>query len=466
MNREEKLVKNTAILTIGTVFSSVFSFVLVPIFSKWLSTSDYGTYDVYLTYITLLLPFITLACGEAAFRFLLDCKSDAERKKVLNGVCLISSIGTLIGIVVIIAVFSLAKLQQMGPFILLFVSFMLYNQGNFIARGLRKLASYTISNILYLIFMAIFVTFFVFFRNMGLAGILLGNAIGHFAGFVYLAVSCRMWKYVSFDRPDKDELKRIIRYSAPLMPNSISWWITNVSDRSIINVILGASFNGIYAISYKLPSLCSTVFGVFHMSWLESAVDTVDDEDRNQYTNGVFNQIMPFCFCAAACVLAVNRYFYKWIWDAKYASGSVYVWILLAGMCFSFLAQFLGGILIAEKRTKANGFTTVIAAAINIVVHIALIWSVGLYAASISTFVSYFGLFIIRMILLKKNYRLTIGVKSILAAALFVLISVFEYFDNEIVGVLLVLVAAVVSLVLNWDMVRGIAMKFIGRKSK
>ena len=69
MKREEKLVKNTAILTIGTVFSSVFSFVLVPIFSRWLSTSDYGTYDVYLTYITLLIPMVTLACGEPLLDF-------------------------------------------------------------------------------------------------------------------------------------------------------------------------------------------------------------------------------------------------------------------------------------------------------------------------------------------------------------------------------------------------------------
>ena len=53
MNRSGRLVKNTAILAVGTMFSSVFSFFLVPIFSAWLSSEDYGTYDVYLTYITL-----------------------------------------------------------------------------------------------------------------------------------------------------------------------------------------------------------------------------------------------------------------------------------------------------------------------------------------------------------------------------------------------------------------------------
>lgn len=84
MNRSGRLVKNTAILAVGTMFSSVFPFFLVPIFSAWLSSEDYGTYDVYLTYITLLIPIVTLACGEAAFRFLLEKEIDEDRNTVLG----------------------------------------------------------------------------------------------------------------------------------------------------------------------------------------------------------------------------------------------------------------------------------------------------------------------------------------------------------------------------------------------
>lgn len=461
MKREDKLIKNTAILSVGTAFSSVFSFVLVPIFSRWLSTSDYGTYDVYLTYVTLLIPVVTLACGEATFRFLLDCKTEEEKSKLLSCTWFISIVGTALGIIVAIIVFMVSGMQQLLPFIALFVSFMLYNQGNYMARGLRKLSAYTIANILYLIFMAIFVTVFVFFNNWGLAGILCGNAIGHFVGFTYLAVSCRMWKYVVFKKPEWSDAKKVISYSAPLMPNSISWWIVNVSDRSIINVVLGASFNGIYAISYKLPSLCTTVFSVFHMSWLESAVDSVNDSDRNEYTNSVLNSIMPFCFSVAAGVLAVNRYFYKWIWDARYIDGIYYVWILLLGVCFSFVAQFLGGLLIAEKKTKENGITTVIAAAANIVVHLSLIWKTGLYAAAISTCVSYALLLIIRVVLLRNTFHFKIHLVSYLAILLFGVITVLQFSHNEVVGVIAFLIAVVGFIFINKKLIINILNKML-----
>lgn len=464
MKREKKLAKNTAILTLGTVFSSAFSFFLIPLFSRWLSTEDYGTYDVYLTYVTLLIPVVTLAAGESAFRFLMDCKTDADRKKVLNCTWMLTVMGAIIGIIVAVVIFSISGLKSFIPFILLFISLLLFNQGNFIVRGLRKLYIYTFANIIYLIVMAVFVTLFVLVKGMGLDGILLGNACGHFAGFLFMVIFCKLWKLISFEKPDFREAKKIVEYSAPLIPNSISWWIVNVSDRSIINVVLGASFNGIYAIAYKLPSLCSTVFGVFHMSWLESAVDTLNDDDRNEYTNGIFNKIIPFCFSAVSCVLAVNRYFYLWIWDSKYYNGIVYVWMLLAGMCFSFLAQFLGGILIAEKRTKANGFTTIFAAVINIIVHVVLIKFVGLYAAAFSTFFSYFCLFIIRIILLKNRYQLRITGKSIIALGLFAIVVVLQYTENPVIGVLTLIVACIVSIILNKDIVMGIVNKFLRKK--
>lgn len=464
MKREDKLVKNTAILTIGTAFSSLFSFFLIPVFSRWLSTSDYGTYDVYLTYITLLIPLATLSCGEAAFRFLLDCKTDEEKKRILNCTWFIAILGTLLGIVIIIIVFSLGKFEQLIPFIVLFLSFMLYNQGNYITRGFRRLSVYTIANIVYLVFMMISVTCLVFFCGFGLAGILYGNAIGHFTGFIYMFISCKMWKYTVIQKPKWEEIKRVSSYSAPLMPNSISWWIVNVSDRSIINIILGASFNGIYAIAYKLPSLCSTVFGVFHMSWIESAVDSINDDDRNRYTNNIFNGIIPFCFSIAGGVLACNRYFYKWIWDEKYIDGSVLVWILLGGMCFSFLSQFLGGILIAEKKTRANGITTIVAAVINIIIHIVFIKAIGLYAAAISTLVAYVSLFIIRFILLRKTYQLKINMKSYISVLTFIAIVIMQYFSSEIIGIIEVMFSVICFIMLNRKILIQLLNKFLVRR--
>ena len=56
------------------------------------------------------------------------------------------------------------------------------------------------------------------------------------------------------------------QYSIPLVPNGISWWIVNVSDRTIITAIIGTAANGIYAVSNKFPTILSSLLGIFNLS--------------------------------------------------------------------------------------------------------------------------------------------------------------------------------------------------------
>ena len=77
-------------------------------------------------------------------------------------------------------------------------------------------------------------------------------------------------------------------------------------------------------------------------------------------------------------------------------------------MTFTTLSSYLAGIYIADKRTKAIGITTTIAATINLGIDLILIPSIGMWAASLSTLVGYLFLFIYRIIDLRKYHKLTI----------------------------------------------------------
>lgn len=463
MNREQKLAKNTAILGIGTAFSSVFSFFMVPLYSHWLSVADYGTYDVYSTYVSLLIPFLTLACGEAVFRFLLDCKEEKDYKRVLSSSWVIVLLGLAIGTVIAVIFFMIGEESHTISFVFFMVSSILYSQGCYIARGFRKPVTYTLANIIFLLVMAATVTYLVYFRQYGLSGILWGNAIGHLVAFIYISISCTLWRYISLAKPDKNEIKTIIKYSYPLIPNTVAWWVVNVSDRSIIRLALGAASNGIYAIANKLPSLCITVFGVFHMSWQESAVDSVNDSDRNEYFNSVLNRIIPFCLSVGMCIIAVNRFFYKWVWDSKYIDGYFHVSILMVAVIFSFLSQFIGGVLVAEKKTKINGSTTVIAAFINIGVNVSLIHFIGLYSASVSTLAAYISLFIMRVYLIRKEFTISISRNSVMAIVAFICITITQFMTNVYVGGAVLIGAVFVSLLLNKAIVMGILHRILRR---
>ncbi|MCQ4991499.1 oligosaccharide flippase family protein, partial [[Clostridium] symbiosum] len=78
---------------------------------------------------------------------------------------------------------------------------------------------------------------------------------------------------------DKDKRREKIRYAIPLIPNSISWWISNSSDKLIVSYVCGVAANGIYYVSYKIPSLITTCSSIFFKAWQISAVDGFGSEE-------------------------------------------------------------------------------------------------------------------------------------------------------------------------------------------
>ena len=78
MNRGKELVKNTTIIFMGKFATQFLSFFLLPIYSKFLATEDYGTIDLILTYISLLVPVITIQHEMSTFRFLIDARNNKK----------------------------------------------------------------------------------------------------------------------------------------------------------------------------------------------------------------------------------------------------------------------------------------------------------------------------------------------------------------------------------------------------
>ena len=82
MKQEKELIKNTFIIAIGKFSTQIVSFLLVSLYTAKLTTEQYGNYDLIITIITFITPFITLTLEESMFRFLIDAKNKKEEKDV------------------------------------------------------------------------------------------------------------------------------------------------------------------------------------------------------------------------------------------------------------------------------------------------------------------------------------------------------------------------------------------------
>ena len=91
MSRKTELAKNTAILTVGKLCTQCISFFLLPLYTAILSTEEYGTFDLLVTYSTLLLPLVNWQLDQGLFRFMLDHRGNKEEQGKLFSTLLLSS---------------------------------------------------------------------------------------------------------------------------------------------------------------------------------------------------------------------------------------------------------------------------------------------------------------------------------------------------------------------------------------
>ena len=313
MAHGKNLFKNTLILSICTIVNKGLLFLMIPLFSRWLSVEEYGFYDVFATYVSLLIPIITLASSNAVFRLSVDKEDNKEKKfYISNGfyIVLFNSVIAVSGI----CIFSCYKgWVFFFPFVFMMLGEVWDNYFQGYLRAIKKLSVYGICKTV-----AIFITFIAVYilvkeYSLGLAGMLYGYGVGFFAGIFFIIIVTKYWRLFSLKSFSLRGMKELVSYSYALIPNEISWWIINVSDRTIISVFLEPTANGVYAIANKVPSLCQAVFGVFNISWQEAAIEMTDHKERETYFNSVYNKTLAILLSLCIGILSANFLFFEYV---------------------------------------------------------------------------------------------------------------------------------------------------------
>ena len=127
----------------------------------------------------------------------------------------------------------------------------------------------------------------------------------------------------------------MLKYSLPMIPNTLSWWIVDASDRTIVSSILGSSTNAILAVAHKIPNLCQTIFSVFHMSWQENATETINDKDRDKYYSSIMNNMFVILTSICILILSGNFIIFKVLFTEEYFAAYYQVPILMVSIVLS-----------------------------------------------------------------------------------------------------------------------------------
>ena len=390
-SREKSLFKNTAIISIGTICTKLITFFLLPLYTGVLSTDQYGVIDLLNTLIILLIPIVTFQVEQAVFRELIENRNNEfEKGKIISsGIysvlfqCLIFSL--------IYIVFSIFINNQFSLILLLcLISNILSSLLLQISRGLGNNLNYSIASFVGAVLTIGFSIIFLLIFKLNVFGVLFATIIGYLSMTLYLYISLNLHRYLSFKNFSKESVKRMWKYSLPLIPNAISWWIVSSSDKLIVSTFLGLTMNGILAAASKFSNIYIVLYNIFNLSITESISLHIDDKDINEFFNKVFSNVLNLFICISFAFISIIPFVFPIMVNVRYMEGYYLVPILIIGSLFNVFVGLISTIYVAKKNTKAIANTSLLSAIINIVTHVVLINFIGVYAAAISTLVAYF----------------------------------------------------------------------------
>lgn len=418
-NRTTRFLKAIGLYAIGNLGSKLITFLMVPLYTYYVNASDYGFYDICLTLIFFAIPFMTLQMRDGAFRFLVDADDDKRRSIVVTFAYRVMFVSSIVAIIVGGCVEMFASVQYLWLAILLLIVMSFYEVVVQITRGLGNTVSFVGAGIISSLGIGVFSVVFVVFFDMGIEGVFIANILARVVALGYIEIKdCIICRYL-VAKPDYGTIrKEILKYTLPLIPGLVFWWIIGSTDRLFIEHYLGLSANGLYAVAFRLVSVLQVLATIFYQAWQETALRQYESDDRDKFFSDMFNNYLYVLLCVSIVFVFSLRMCYGWLVSEEFSTSVQYLYPMAVSVVLFALVAFMDMGYQCAKDTKRTLPAIILAAVINLVLNFTLIRYIGLWGVVTTSIVTYLVLLVYRIYDMRRYFKLRLYKRSMIPVVL------------------------------------------------
>ena len=411
--RLKRLFGNTVIFTVGKFVSKLLVFFMMPLYTACLSEAQYSTADLITQLANLLIPLACLGINEGIFRNAAAKEGDKEAF-FSSGVAILGF--STLGFLVLSPL--LLLLEYFASYVWLIVVFVLCSNFHSVCAqyvcAIGKTKTFAAQGILNTALNIAFNLLFLLGFGMKIEGYVLSVVCADFVTTLVLILTCRLWRSFSVKKISKPLMGEMLRFSLPLIPTTVFWWITGVSDRYLVARMRSDAENGLYAAAYKIPTLLTYMVSVFNEAWRLSAVKESNDEGEcAAFFGKVFRYYVAVVFVGGAFLIAFAKVCSIVLFADSYYEAWLYVPILVVATVFTSFDTFLATAYFTKKKTMVSFYTSMLGAVLNIALNLLWIPSWGAVGASLATFISYFAVFVLRAATMHRYIRFNLQIPKI-----------------------------------------------------
>lgn len=406
------LLTGTIVYAIGNLGTKILTFLIVPLYTYYISTSDMGEYDLLITGVGLLSPIISLRISEATYNWMI-------KQTESNEVCIKSTYNYLLkscalSVIVVGVIGHFTHIWNLKLFLAILVLDPVLETTQKILRGLKNQKLFAASGIIYTGILVTLNFITVCVMKFGVTSLLVNTIISQLISIALIFILEKRMRCLTIaveKRTLPETQREMLKYSMPLVPSTLSWWVMSVSDRYVVRFFLGSSFNGIYAIATKFPSVLQTFFVLFNNAWTDMALANLHSKEENsKYVSNLFEKMYMFSFSTIFCLIPVTKVVTQVILSADYKIGSIYIGFLYLGAIFQGFSTFASVGYLQNKKTARAATSSLAGAIINLLVDFILIKSVGLFAAALSTYIGFLVMWLVRMYDIRNDWPIAVNI--------------------------------------------------------
>lgn len=424
MKGYKKLGKNIILLTVGNFASKVLSFFLVPFYTTVLSTKEYGSADILTTSINLILPIFSMLIYESVLRFLLDDTND--KKQIITIGLMINLIGFFVFLFFSPLCLFISTIKEYYiVFVMYYLSSSLFNITSQYIKGIENVSLFTLGGVLNTIFMISFNILFLLYFKIGVFGYLSSFILSQLlVSLLYVIKGHILKELISIRTIDFVLAKKMLKYSIPMIPNSLSWWISDSSDKYLVTFFKGVSVTGLYSVAYKIPTILTILTSIFMSAWQISSVENFGTEENRKFFSDIYVKYASCTIILCTGLITFAKIISQFLFSNNFFDAWIYTPVLLLGFVFNSMSAFFGTVYTAAKKTQMLFYSTLIGAFVNIFLNIILIQKYSALGAAIATMLSYFFVWMIRFFNSHKIMKLDIDIKGNIISYALLLIQV------------------------------------------
>lgn len=460
MRRYSKLIKNTSLVIIGNIGTRLISFIILPFYTYWLLTEEYGTVDLISTYVLFLSGIVSLGLPESLFRYPKGQKVEKQQKYVSSAFVLIA----VSAVVMLLLFWGIRQVWHVGN---VFINYTYYIYGILIlftiqncllqlSRGVDMMGVYVLTGIIGSISNVSLA--FLLVPRFHIEGCLITQIITIVITIIYLSVSLHVDRFIKIRKFSFLYLNQLLGYSLPLIPNAIFWWLIDASNKLFLEKYNGLEAVGIFSLANKFPTILQSLVSLFFISWQISCIEEYKSDSFKIFYNRVCRSVFVVSLTLSVIAIGVVNFFIANVLSANYAESTVYLPVLFTSLAFSVMSSFFATNFTTYKETKYLFYTTLIGAFVALSINWIFIPIYGVYAAAFSILLSQASVCVIRMVQSERFISLD-NKKRYIASAIALCIGTLSstaYANTLATIVLFMVVTLIAILLINSDAIMGV----------